>query len=120
MLQKKIKEVVTPTEEEKIKLFNILNNYAIKTGYNLNPDIDFTMDLIEGLLINKSRYGYMSCPCRLSSEDKIKDKDIFCPCKYRDADLEEYNTCFCCLYVTKKAIDDKIKLKSIPERRNTI
>ena len=36
-------------------------------GYHLNPDKDFTRDLVEGLLVNEGRYGYRACPCRLAS-----------------------------------------------------
>ena len=38
-------------------------------GYHLNPDEQFTKDLIKGLLINEGRYKYQSCPCRLSTGD---------------------------------------------------
>lgn len=89
-------------------------------GYYLNPEIDFTKDLIKSLLINQIRYGYWACPCRLASGIKEEDIDIICPCYYRDPDLGEYNTCFCGLYVTKKAIDEKIKIKPIPERRQPL
>jgi rubrerythrin len=36
-------------------------------GYSLNPDIEFTKELVKGLLANEKRYGYMACPCRLSA-----------------------------------------------------
>lgn len=39
---------------------------AKRSGYFLNPDMSFTKGLVEGLLINNERYGYESCPCRLS------------------------------------------------------
>lgn len=32
-------------------------------------------------------------------------------------DLNDYGACFCALYVTKDGLDDKIKLRSIPDRR---
>lgn len=86
-------------------------------GYNLNPDKEFTKDLIKGLLINEKRYGYQSCPCRLASGKKSEDLDIICPCDYRDSDLNEYGTCYCALYVSQDIIDGKKKLTSIPERR---
>jgi len=118
MLQKNNNEIIKPTETQKLNLYNFLKNVAEKTGHHLNPDYDFAMDLIDGLLINKQRYGYMCCPCRLASGDVNADKDIICPCKYRDEDLAEYNTCFCSLYVTEKVINNEVKAKSIPERRN--
>jgi ferredoxin-thioredoxin reductase catalytic subunit/rubredoxin len=86
-------------------------------GYNLNPDIGFTMDLIRGLLVNQERYGYPVCPCRLAAGQKADDLDIICPCDYRDPDLDEYGVCYCALYVDREIIKGKKEIKSIPERR---
>lgn len=86
-------------------------------GYNLNPDKEFTMSLIEGLAKNEQRYGYQSCPCRLSEGVREKDLDIICPCDYRDQDLAEYGACYCGLYVDQEIAKGKKKLGSIPERR---
>lgn len=99
------------------KLYNKLKKDAESGGYHLNPDEDFTKELIKGLLINKERYGYESCPCRLASGNKSNDLDIICPCDYRDPDLNEYDTCYCSLYVSKKILEGKKELTSIPERR---
>ena len=46
------------------------------------------MRLLEGLLTNKERYGYMCCPCRLAASDREADRDIICPCDYREAGRE--------------------------------
>jgi ferredoxin-thioredoxin reductase catalytic subunit len=86
-------------------------------GYHLNPDIDFTKDLIKGLLVNEKRYGYWACPCRLATGEKIEDLDIICPCDYRDADVLEYGACYCALYVSTPALKGEIPIQSIPERR---
>lgn len=63
-------------------------------GYYLNPDADFTKELVRGLLVNERRYGYQACPCRLASGTKTEDLDIICPCDYRDPDLSGHNTCY--------------------------
>ncbi len=68
-------------------------------GYFLNKDDELVSQLIEGLLTNKERYGYMSCPCRLATGSREADKDIICPCDYREADVAEYGSCYCALYV---------------------
>ncbi len=86
-------------------------------GYHLNPDPEFTKALIESLLINKARYGYPACPCRLASREKDEDMDIICPCDYRDLDLTEYGACYCALYVSKKIYNGEAKINPIPERR---
>ena len=77
----------------------------------------FTMNLMEGLLINQKRYGYLACPCRLASGDREADKDILCPCVYRKPDVEEYGSCYCGLYVTKAWNEGKVETDYIPERR---
>jgi ferredoxin-thioredoxin reductase catalytic subunit len=99
------------------KLYVKLKQDAESSGYHLNPDIDFTKELINGLLINERRYGYWACPCRLSSGDKTEDLDIICPCDYRDQDLLDYGMCYCALYVSQKVIEGKQKISSISERR---
>ncbi len=103
--------------EEVDKLYEQLNREAEQAGYHLNPDVDFTKELVEGLIINEMRYGYWSCPCRLASGVKEEDLDIICPCDYRDPDLNEYDSCYCGLYVSRVVMDGKKEIGSIPERR---
>lgn len=99
-------------------LYQKLNNEAEESGYHLNPDIEFTKELVESLLINQKRYNYWACPCRLASGNRAKDLNIICPCIYRDPDIEEYSTCFCGLYVSKKVIKGEESVKPIPDRKN--
>jgi len=98
-------------------LYQKLHQAAEKFGYHLNPEIEFTKKLIQGLLVNKKRYGYMACPCRLASSNRAEDKDIICPCDYRDPDLIEHGACYCALYVSQDIADGKKEAQSIPERR---
>jgi len=86
-------------------------------GYYLNPDPDFLKDLLEGLKQNEDRYGYPSCPCRLASGKFEFDRDIICPCDYRDSDVEEYGACYCALYVRKDLFEGKTPILPVPERR---
>ncbi len=99
------------------KLYEKLDKEAETSGYHLNPDKEFTRELIEGLLVNEKRYGYWSCPCRLATAVKEKDLDIICPCDYRDQDLSEYDTCYCGLYVSVVILNGEKKITKIPERR---
>ena len=104
--------------EEKIKsVYERLDKYAESNGYHLNPDIEFTKELIKSLLINQERYGYWACPCRLASGNRKEDEDIVCPCEYRDLDLEEFGSCYCALYVSKEIKEGKKQAEAIPERR---
>jgi len=99
------------------KTFKRLDKQAEASGYHLNPDESFTKDLIKSLLINRERYGYWACPCRLSDGKREEDLDIICPCDYRDPDLDEFGTCYCSLYVSQDIKDGKKQAEPIPERR---
>ena len=94
-----------------------LRRDAEASGYHLNPDREFTRELVRSLLINQERYGYWACPCRLATGAKAEDLDIICPCDYRDADLNEFGSCFCALYVSQEIKAGKKQAASIPERR---
>jgi len=94
-----------------------LKKEAEDGGYQLNPDADFTKNLIRGLLKNEQRYGYRACPCRLASGKKEEDVDIICPCDYRDPDLTEFGACYCALYVSGAVLSGKQKVSPIPELR---
>jgi ferredoxin-thioredoxin reductase catalytic chain len=85
--------------------------------YYLNPDPDFLEDLLEGLKQNEERYGYPSCPCRLASGKFEFDRDIICPCDYRDPDVAEYGTCYCALYVRKDLFEGETPILPVAERR---
>jgi ferredoxin-thioredoxin reductase catalytic subunit len=90
---------------------------AVASGYFLNPDEEFAKDLVKSLITNGERYGYPSCPCRLSSGVATEDRDIVCPCDYRDPDIAEYGACFCALYVSQAASKGEREITTIPERR---
>ena len=104
------------TDEEVNDTYERLKEETEKRGYFLNADVEFTKNLIKGLLINQKRYGYWACPCRLASGSREKDLDIICPCDYRDPDLIEFGCCYCSLYVSEKNLKNKT-YKAIPERR---
>jgi ferredoxin-thioredoxin reductase catalytic chain len=86
-------------------------------GYHLVADPEFLEGLLEGLKKNMERYGYLSCPCRLASGKLEYDRDILCPCDYRDPDVMEYGACYCNLYVRKDVHEGKSELQPVPERR---
>jgi len=106
-------------DSEVEELYKKLNEEAEEFGYHLNPDQEFTKELIRSILINQKRYGYWACPCRLASGVKEEDLDVICPCDYRDADLNQFDACFCGLYVSGNVLQGKKKVQSIPERRPT-
>ncbi len=83
-------------------LRNTLQPLQEAKGYYFNRDDSMTMELLEQLLVTKARYGYMACPCRLANGTYEADKDIICPCSYREQDVNEFEACFCGLYVSKE------------------
>ncbi len=87
-------EEITVTQDEIDRTYLRLKKDAEAYGYHLNPDVDFTRELVKGILVNEKRLGYWNCPCRLAIGDKQIDLDIICPCDYRDADVTEYGTCY--------------------------
>jgi ferredoxin-thioredoxin reductase catalytic subunit len=99
------------------RLYERLFTEAESAGYHLNPDAEFTKELVKSLIINERRYGYWACPCRLASGKKEDDLDIICPCDYRDPDLNEFDACYCALYVSDAVRKGEKKAGSIPERR---
>ncbi len=103
---------MTPEE-----LFEKLKKVQEPKGYFFNRDKELVLELIGGLLTKKDREGYMACPCRLSSGDYESDKDIICPCIYREPDVKEYGSCYCGLYVSREWNEGAIPHVMVPERR---
>jgi len=121
-------EVITGYQAQKIKeilgihtevddLYERLKKINEKKGYYFNRNREQTFHLLKSLLFNKDRYGYMACPCRLASNDRQKDRDIICPCEYREPDVAEFGSCYCGLYVSKAWNDNEVDHVEVPERR---
>lgn len=99
------------------ELYHKLKVAQEKRGFLFNKDKLKTLELLDGLLVNKGRYGYMSCPCRLASGKYEDDRDIICPCSYCQADIEEFGSCYCSLYVSREWNEGEISPVYVPERR---
>ncbi len=106
-----------PTASEVDSYYRKVKEEAEASGYHLNSDVEFTKELLKSILINKNRYGYGACPCRLASGNREEDLDLICPCDYRDPDLIDYGACYCGLYISGEILSGEKKLQSIPERR---
>jgi len=76
------------------QLYEMLRKVQETKGYFFNREREKVFDLLNALLLNRDRYGYMCCPCRLASGDREWDRDIICPCAYRDEDIREYGRCY--------------------------
>ncbi|PIE66714.1 MAG: ferredoxin:thioredoxin reductase [Deltaproteobacteria bacterium] len=98
-------------------LYEKLKKVQEPKGYHFSTNRKRVMELLEALIVNKERYGYMVCPCRLASGDRDNDRDIICPCEYREPDVAEFGSCYCNLYVSKEWNEGKIDQVYVPERR---
>jgi ferredoxin-thioredoxin reductase catalytic subunit len=99
------------------KLYENLRKTQEPKGYFFNKDKEKVLELLESLLINKKRYGYMACPCRLASGKRELDRDILCPCEYREEDVAEFGSCYCSLYVSEAWNKGDVAVVYVPERR---
>lgn len=99
------------------ELYDMLKKAQEPKGFFFNKDKDWVLSILGDLLINKDRYGYMACPCRLASGKREKDIDIICPCQYRPEDIKEYGSCYCNLYVSPEWNEGEIAHQYVPERR---
>jgi ferredoxin-thioredoxin reductase catalytic subunit len=104
-------------EQELQKYSDAIRKFATKTNHQLNPDEKYLKLVFEGLLMNRKRLGYASCPCRVASGVLEEDKDIICPCTYREPDLTDYGRCLCGLYVNEEYISGRKGHTPFPDRR---
>ncbi len=99
-------------------MFEYIKQVSKKNDWILNKDQETLNELIDGLVENKKRQGYQSCPCRLASGVRDLDRDIICPCDYAPLDVNEHGACYCNLYMRKDFYDTIGKeYVNIPERR---
>ncbi len=103
--------------DDVVASYHILQKEANDSGYRLNLDVEFTKNLIAGLMKNERRYGYRACPCRLATGKEEQDLDIICPCDYRDPDLNDFGACYCALYVSEEIASGRKTVTPVPERR---
>ena len=103
--------------EQAVKLHATLKALQEPKGYYFNKDTELVMGLLEQLLAIKAKEGYMRCPCRIGNGKYEHDKDIICPCVYREADVKEFHSCFCGLYVSKDWNEGAVPRVIVPERR---
>lgn len=99
------------------QLYDMMKKVQEPKGYFFNTDSERVFELLDSLILNKQRYGYMGCPCRLLAGDRDKDRDIICPCVYSAPDIAEYGSCYCNLYVSKAWNEGTLPRDYVPERR---
>jgi ferredoxin-thioredoxin reductase catalytic subunit len=85
-----------------------------EAGQALNPDQDWVSGVLAGLAANKARYGYGSCPGRLATGRREGDRDIICPCAFRDEDVAKYGRCHCHLFFSPRGVRGRVT--PVPDR----
>lgn len=99
------------------ELYDKLRPLQESKGYFFNLDTEICLEILGNMLKLKDRCGYLICPCRLTTCDREKDRDILCPCDYREEDVKEYDFCYCGLYMSEQAHRAGKKRVLVPERR---
>ena len=104
--------------ETKTGMLEYCKQVAKKNKWILNKDEPTLNDLLDGLVDNKKKMGYQSCPCRLASGKRELDRDLICPCDYAPLDVKEYGACYCNLYMREDFYETiKKDYILVPERR---
>ena len=75
-----------------------IDKYAAKNGYEVNPSWMMRTNLKIWLSEMEETYDKRLCPCFEPSGDRKLDRAMICPCKFMDAEIEEYGTCHCSLF----------------------
>ena len=106
-----------PEQTEIEQLYEMLKRIQEPKGYYFNTDREKVMDLLDSLLKNKGRYGYMSCPCRLSSGIVKRTRISFAhACIGRTTSRISAPAIALCMF-PKNGKMRKLPTKYVPERR---
>ncbi|MDL2307604.1 ferredoxin:thioredoxin reductase [Desulfovibrio sp. OttesenSCG-928-C06] len=106
-----------PKEMTPQQLHDALAKVQEAKGYYFACETDMVLEILQQMLDMKKRYGYLVCPCRLSSGNREIDRDIMCPCQYRDEDVKEHGFCYCGLYTDEERRKNSVPRVPVPERR---
>ncbi len=92
-------------------------NAADRNGWSVQPDKAFLKTVLDGLVKTRETYGYYLCPCREGWNDRVKDRDITCPCEYASEDIDEFGHCYCGLFLSEEMAKSGQPPGAIPDRR---
>ncbi len=71
-------------------------------GWKLNPNNNEVQEILNGLNKNKETKGNYYCPCKVVTGDPGVDKDIICPCKNSQNEINQMGHCHCGLFHESK------------------
>ncbi len=83
------------------RTLEIAERIAKVKGWKVNPDKKAAQEIIDGLNRNKETKGKYYCPCKIVTGDPEVDKDIICPCKDAQKEIDEMGHCHCGLFYAK-------------------
>ena len=83
------------------RTLEIAERIAQTKGWKVNPDRKYAQEIIDGLNQNKNTKGKYYCPCKVVTGDLERDKDIICPCKDSQKEINEMGHCHCNLFHEK-------------------
>ena len=89
-------------DEELAWAKRMISRYVKKSPCFLHPDRILVKNVLEGLAINKARYGKGYCPCRPVEGNPERDAVNICPCRDHKADIKRNGTCECGIFVSKE------------------
>ena len=78
-------------------------------GYSVNPHWMMNVNLRLWLVESEESFGQRYCPCFEPSDDPVLNKQLVCPCKFIDQDIEEKGTCHCGLFGRGDLTSDEFK-----------
>ncbi|ABR55893.1 DUF3422 family protein [Methanococcus aeolicus] len=84
-----------------IEYYNKVELFSEYSGYYLNPDKDYVLNVLNTQLKNQEN-GIKYCPCKLGN--------VPCPCPDVKHEIKTYGHCFCGLYVSNEYIENWKKM----------
>jgi ferredoxin-thioredoxin reductase catalytic subunit len=100
---KKIQSVETEMDKDRFR--QVIEEFAEKNEFQVNPNAEKVHMLIEGVFSCDANHGMKYCPCRLIAKDFEDDLKLVCPCNflihetYKD---KEDGECWCGLFVRRQ------------------
>jgi ferredoxin-thioredoxin reductase catalytic subunit len=88
---------------EKEEILRVLEAFAEKNDFILNPDKAFLDNVIDSLTKNERMYGLRLCPCRIRDGSRERDLELLCPCNFKTHETwKSQGRCWCGLFVKRE------------------
>jgi ferredoxin-thioredoxin reductase catalytic subunit len=91
-----------PTDENaaRQRVERMVNRYALRGPYQLNPDPTTVEYDLSGLTHNFLAHGKPYCPCREVTGNPDFDRSNICPCPQRHSHIYQLGYCECGIFVS--------------------